>query len=94
MKICLLQFERKICREFLKSQGNRKDLNWYERRIIMVSTISVSKVSQVYLSRLISGRCSIHVAVLMENEEIVEHLASNFKSALKIGDNVRKARAW
>uniref|UniRef100_A0A453Z0E2 Uncharacterized protein n=2 Tax=Anopheles gambiae TaxID=7165 RepID=A0A453Z0E2_ANOGA len=34
------------------------------------------------------GRCSLHIAVLMENEDIVDYLASNFKAALKIGDNL------
>lgn len=31
----------------------------------------------------------MHVAVLVENEEMVEYIASNFKQTLKVGDNVR-----
>ncbi|KFB49183.1 AGAP009821-PA-like protein [Anopheles sinensis] len=34
------------------------------------------------------GRCSLHIAILMENEDIVDYLASNFKAALRIGDNL------
>lgn len=37
-----------------------------------------------------TGRCSLHVAVLMENEEIVEFIASNFKQTLRIGDNLER----
>ncbi|XP_062546367.1 uncharacterized protein LOC134212478 [Armigeres subalbatus] len=36
------------------------------------------------------GRCSLHVAVLMENEEIVEYLATNFRPTLKVGDNLER----
>lgn len=34
------------------------------------------------------GRCSSHVAVLKENEEIVDYISSRFKQTLRIGDNV------
>uniref|UniRef100_A0A182NBZ6 Uncharacterized protein n=1 Tax=Anopheles dirus TaxID=7168 RepID=A0A182NBZ6_9DIPT len=34
------------------------------------------------------GRCSLHISILMENEDIVDYLACNFKGALKIGDNL------
>lgn len=34
------------------------------------------------------GRCSIHIAVLKEQEEVVDYLASNFKKLLTLGDNV------
>lgn len=36
----------------------------------------------------VSGRCSIHVAVLQENEEIVDYISTKFKQTLRIGDNV------
>lgn len=32
----------------------------------------------------------MHVAVLLENEEIVEFLASNFKATLHVGDNLAR----
>lgn len=34
------------------------------------------------------GRCAIHVAVIHQNEEIVDYIAGNFKSTLRMGDNV------
>ncbi|XP_058056480.1 uncharacterized protein LOC131207864 [Anopheles bellator] len=36
------------------------------------------------------GRCSLHIAILMENEDIVDYLASNFSAVLKIGDNLQR----
>ncbi|XP_058451583.1 uncharacterized protein LOC131430543 isoform X2 [Malaya genurostris] len=36
------------------------------------------------------GRCSLHIAVLFESEEIVEYLATNFRHTLKIGDNLER----
>lgn len=36
------------------------------------------------------GRCSLHVAVLLENEEMVEYLASNIKGTLHVGDNLAR----
>lgn len=35
-----------------------------------------------------SGRCALHIAVLKENEQIVQYLSSNFKQSVNIGDNV------
>lgn len=35
-----------------------------------------------------SGRCSIHIAVLKERDEIVQYLATLIKQTLHIGDNV------
>jgi hypothetical protein len=35
-----------------------------------------------------TGRCSLHVAVLLENEEIVEFIANTFRQTLRVGDNV------
>ncbi|ETN58623.1 hypothetical protein AND_009776 [Anopheles darlingi] len=34
-----------------------------------------------------TGRNAVHIAILMENEDIVDYLGSNFSAALKIGDN-------
>lgn len=36
------------------------------------------------------GRCTLHVAVLCEQEEIVDYVANTFPDTLKIGDNVRE----
>lgn len=35
------------------------------------------------------GRCSLHIAVLCQQEEIVDYLANTFKDTLKLGDNVK-----
>jgi len=34
------------------------------------------------------GRCSLHIAVLCQQEEIVDYLAITFPDTLRIGDNV------
>lgn len=34
------------------------------------------------------GRCTLHVAVLCQQEEIVDYLANTFTETLKVGDNV------
>lgn len=34
------------------------------------------------------GRCSLHIAVLCQQEEIVDYLANTFPETLKVGDNV------
>lgn len=36
----------------------------------------------------IPGRCSLHVAVLHEHEDIVDYIASNYRPTLRVGDNV------
>ncbi|KAL1497770.1 hypothetical protein ABEB36_008672 [Hypothenemus hampei] len=36
------------------------------------------------------GRCSLHVAVLCQQEEIVDYLANTFTDTLKIGDNLER----
>lgn len=36
------------------------------------------------------GRCSLHIAVLWQQEEIVDYLANTFPDTLGLGDNVRK----
>lgn len=34
------------------------------------------------------GRCALHVAVLTQNENIVEHIAKKYPATLRVGDNV------
>lgn len=34
------------------------------------------------------GRCSLHIAVLCQQEEIVDYLVNTFPETLKLGDNV------
>ncbi|XP_066245857.1 uncharacterized protein [Euwallacea similis] len=36
------------------------------------------------------GRCSLHVAVLCQQEEIADYLANTFKDTLRIGDNLER----
>jgi len=36
------------------------------------------------------SRCSLHIAVLNQNEEIVQFLVENFPTTLNVVDNVRK----
>lgn len=36
------------------------------------------------------SRCSLHIAVLSQNEEIVRFLAENYPSTLEVLDNVRR----
>lgn len=37
------------------------------------------------------GRCSLHIAVLREHEDIVLYLAKTYPETLRIGDNVSNA---
>lgn len=34
------------------------------------------------------GRCCLHIAVLCEDEEMTEFIATNFRETLRAGDNV------
>ncbi|XP_014252723.1 uncharacterized protein LOC106668453 isoform X2 [Cimex lectularius] len=36
------------------------------------------------------GRCSLHVAVLSQNEPIVEHIANRYRGTLHVGDNLSR----
>lgn len=36
------------------------------------------------------GRCTLHIAVLCQQEEIVDYLANNFPETLRIGDNLER----
>ncbi|KAI4461137.1 dpy-30 motif [Holotrichia oblita] len=36
------------------------------------------------------GRCALHIAVLCQQEEIVDYLANTFPDTLKIGDNIER----
>lgn len=38
------------------------------------------------------GRCTLHIAVLCQQEEIVDYLAITFPDTLRIGDNVSKKK--
>ncbi|XP_063697910.1 uncharacterized protein LOC134828816 [Culicoides brevitarsis] len=49
-----------------------------------------SDMSKLTKAKNYYGRCSLHVAVLLENEEIVDFLASNFRATLHIGDNLAR----
>jgi hypothetical protein len=44
--------------------------------------------SRLAVARNMCGRCALHVAVLAENEQIVEFIATNFPICLGAGDNV------
>lgn len=37
------------------------------------------------------GRCSLHIAVLCQQEEIVDYIINTFPETLKLGDNVSSA---
>lgn len=39
------------------------------------------------------GRCTLHIAVLCQQEEIVDYLANTFPETLHVGDNVTKQYA-
>lgn len=39
------------------------------------------------------GRCTLHIAVLCQQEELVDYLANTFPETLHVGDNVTKAYA-
>lgn len=36
------------------------------------------------------GRCSLHIAVLCQDEEIVDYIANNFTDTLRVGDNLER----
>ncbi|XP_055642711.1 serine-rich adhesin for platelets-like isoform X3 [Toxorhynchites rutilus septentrionalis] len=77
-------------REF---EENRENLLSAIREKNMEKVLEItgqSEGSKLVRAKNYYGRCSLHVAVLMENEEMVEHLAFNFKSTLKIGDNLER----
>ena len=38
-----------------------------------------------------TGRCSLHLAVLREHEDIVRYIAKNHPETLRVGDNVSQS---
>lgn len=42
------------------------------------------------MAKNVRSRCSLHIAVLSQNEEIVRFLAENFPTTLDVLDNVRQ----
>uniref|UniRef100_A0A182V0K4 ANK_REP_REGION domain-containing protein n=1 Tax=Anopheles merus TaxID=30066 RepID=A0A182V0K4_ANOME len=74
---------------FLKE--NRENLLSAIRQKKFEAVVNLTKLpdgAKLVRAKNYYGRCSLHIAVLMENEDIVDYLASNFKAALKIGDNL------
>nr|XP_029714667.1 uncharacterized protein LOC109409328 isoform X5 [Aedes albopictus] len=76
------QFEEN--REKLLSAIREKDLAKVKEITQQLDGAKLARTKNYY------GRCSLHVAVLMENEEIVEYLATHFRPTLKIGDNLER----
>nr|XP_029729387.1 uncharacterized protein LOC115253867 [Aedes albopictus] len=71
-------------REKLLSAIREKDLAKVKEITQQLDGAKLARTKNYY------GRCSLHVAVLMENEEIVEYLATHFRPTLKIGDNLER----
>lgn len=61
----------------------------YTKFLSIVNDWNISTLNQFLF--VVSGRCSLHVAVLHEHEEMVDYLATNFRQTLRIGDNVRRS---
>ncbi|XP_055689608.1 ankyrin repeat and death domain-containing protein 1A [Lutzomyia longipalpis] len=51
---------------------------------------SSSDAIRIIKARNYFGRTALHIAVLKEKEDIVEYLVTNFRAALKIGDNLER----
>ncbi|XP_021701230.1 uncharacterized protein LOC5567456 isoform X2 [Aedes aegypti] len=71
-------------REKLLSAIREKDLAKVKEITQQLDGAKLARTKNYY------GRCSMHVAVLMESEEIVEYLATHFRATLKIGDNLER----
>ncbi|XP_050095097.1 uncharacterized protein LOC126577477 [Anopheles aquasalis] len=56
----------------------------------VVKLIKGSDGAKLVRAKNYYGRNALHIAILMENEDIVDYLASNFSAALKIGDNLQR----
>ncbi|XP_058794332.1 uncharacterized protein LOC131666023 isoform X2 [Phymastichus coffea] len=85
--------------EFLKSIENYTDLRDEIHRGIRAGNLP--KVRELLemngkgakllaLGKNTNGRCSLHVAVLMEHEDIVDYLAKTYPETLQIGDNLER----
>ncbi|XP_053667280.1 uncharacterized protein LOC128716386 [Anopheles marshallii] len=51
---------------------------------------NAKEIDRYIIGLVAKGRCALHIAILMENEDMVDYLATNFKGALKIGDNLER----
>ncbi|XP_035915011.1 uncharacterized protein LOC118513411 isoform X2 [Anopheles stephensi] len=74
-------------------EENRENLLGAIRQKKFEAVVNLSKLpdgAKLVRAKNYYGRCSLHIAILMENEDIVDYLASNFKAALKIGDNLER----
>lgn len=71
--------------------GHRQELLRCVCRSHWILTALNARRSYIHLTAFFSGRCSLHIAVLKENEQIVQYLASTFKECVNIGDNVSAA---
>ncbi|XP_053673512.1 uncharacterized protein LOC128723771 [Anopheles nili] len=72
-------------------EENRENLISAIRQKQFEAVVNLSKLpdgAKLVRAKNYYGRCSLHIAILMENEDIVDYLAYNFKGALKIGDNL------
>ncbi|XP_058122433.1 uncharacterized protein LOC131293299 [Anopheles ziemanni] len=72
-------------------EENRENLLTAIRQKQFEAVVNLTKLpdgAKLVRAKNYYGRCSLHIAILMENEDIVDFLASNFKAALRIGDNL------
>ncbi|XP_055544686.1 uncharacterized protein LOC129729856 isoform X8 [Wyeomyia smithii] len=77
-------------REF---EENREDLLNAVRERNLQKVVEITQQSdgnKLAKAKNYYGRSALHIAVVMESEEIVEYLATNFKQTLKIGDNLER----
>uniref|UniRef100_A0A1L8DU28 Putative 26s proteasome regulatory complex subunit psmd10 n=1 Tax=Nyssomyia neivai TaxID=330878 RepID=A0A1L8DU28_9DIPT len=51
---------------------------------------SSSDAIRIIKARNYYGRTSLHIAVLKEKEDIVEYIVTNYRAAIKIGDNLER----
>uniref|UniRef100_A0A182LZY3 Arginine kinase n=1 Tax=Anopheles culicifacies TaxID=139723 RepID=A0A182LZY3_9DIPT len=74
-------------------EENRENLLGAIRQRKFEAVVNLTKLpdgAKLVRAKNYYGRCSLHIAILMENEDIVDYLATNFKAALKIGDNLER----
>ncbi|CRL04179.1 CLUMA_CG017287, isoform A [Clunio marinus] len=78
----LQEFEEN--RERLLHAVRHSDINTVKEVLSLPDAAKLARAKNYY------GRCSIHIAVLLENEEIVDYLATNFRQTLRTGDNLER----
>ncbi|XP_049283128.1 E3 ubiquitin-protein ligase MIB2 isoform X1 [Anopheles funestus] len=74
-------------------EENRENLLGAIRQKKFEAVVNLSKLpdgAKLVRAKNYYGRSSLHIAILMENEDMVDYLASNFKATLKIGDNLER----